>query len=220
MGYMGFGLQKWIYNLKPRKPFKKGTKGAGYETYQINRYDEFKLKDTGTNNPELADLRLNEAKKRFAISTQNERLFIGLIIIGIIVTIALIYRGVENFRSKGNENSKTTTSKISKERLYALELLIKSGKQYLLNNEINYAINDFKLALNIDTINPVALYYLTLALSIDCEKNLRSCAETIEYFEKLKMLHEESITDELEMRIVVVEEIIKKKNIPVANKNY
>lgn len=34
------------------------------------------------------------------------------------------------------------------------------------------------------------------------------------------MLHKDSITDELEMRIVVVEEIIKKKNIPVANKNY
>lgn len=170
MGYMGFGHQKWIYNLKPRKPFKKGTKGAGYETYQINSPNEFKLKDTGTNNPELADLRLNEAKKRFAISTRNERLFIGLIIIGLIVTIVLIHRGVENYRSKGNENSKTLTTRISNERLYALELLIKSGKQYLLNNEINYAINDFKLALNIDTINPVALYYLTLALSIDCEK--------------------------------------------------
>lgn len=31
MGYMGFGMQKWIYSMRPRRPFTKGRK-AGYDT--------------------------------------------------------------------------------------------------------------------------------------------------------------------------------------------
>ena len=28
MGYMGFGLQRWIYTQKPRKPYKFGNRSA------------------------------------------------------------------------------------------------------------------------------------------------------------------------------------------------
>jgi hypothetical protein len=30
MGYMGFGLQNWIYRMKPRRPFSKKGKGDGF----------------------------------------------------------------------------------------------------------------------------------------------------------------------------------------------
>ena len=43
---MGFGLQKWIYTLKPRKPFKKREKTIGYDTLDDNFLD--------FNNKELA----------------------------------------------------------------------------------------------------------------------------------------------------------------------
>jgi len=217
MGYMGFGLQKWIYNLKPRKPFKKGTKGAGYDTYQINNPNEFKLKDTRIKNPELAELRLKESRKRFAANSRKERLFGVLIVICLIFSIALIFERVSNYTLKSNENQKKSTERISKEKEDALELLIVSGKLNLQNNDIEHAINDFTLALNIDQENPIALYNLTLAFSIDCEKNSHNCEETIVCFEKLKKLDKKYISEELEMRIIIVEELIAKKSKTVAN---
>lgn len=39
MGYMGFGMQRWIYTLKPRKPFKKREKSMGYDTLDDNFLD-------------------------------------------------------------------------------------------------------------------------------------------------------------------------------------
>ena len=217
MGYSGFGLQKWIYNLKPRKPFKKGTKGAGYETYEINIPNDFKFKETRINDPELAELRLKETRKRFASNSRKEKLYGSLIVIGLIVIIALVYLRVSNYSLKSNVQQKQTMERISKEKEDALELLIMSGKLNLQNNDIEYAINDFTLALNIDPRNPIALYNLTLAFSIDCEKYSRNCDETIVCFEKLKNLDEKYISEELEMRIIVVEEIIAKKSKTVAN---
>lgn len=217
MGYMGFGLQKWIYNLKPRKPFKKGTKSAGQETHEFDKSKRFNLKETSTSNPELAELRLKETTERIKLNTRREKLFSSLFIIGLIVIVAFIYYGVIDFSKKGNEIQKTTTARITKEKQNALDLLIKSGNLNLKSNEIGNAINDFKLALNIDENNTIALYNLILALSIDCEMNSKNCLETIQCFEKLKKIDENLITDELEVRIVVVEEKISTRTKTVAN---
>lgn len=217
MGYMGFGLQKWIYKLKPRKPFKKRTKSAGYETHEFDNPKGFSLKETSTNNPELAELRLKETTERIKLNTRRERIFSALFIIGMIVILAFIYYGVTDFSKKGNEIQKTKTARISHERQNALELLIKSGKLNLKSNEIENAINDFKLALNIDENNTIALINLILALSIDCEVNSKNCEETIQCFDKLKKIDENLITDELEVRMVVVEEKISRKSQTVAN---
>ena len=214
---MGFGLQKWIYNLKPRKPFKKGTKSAGYETLEFGSPKEFRLKETSTRNPELVEFRLNETRKRIKLNTRRERLLSVLFIIGLIVIVAFMYLRLFDFSKKSSETQKTVTARISKERQYALELLIKSGELNLKNNEIENAINDFTLALNIDENNTIALYNLILALSIDCEMNSRNCEETLQCFEKLKKIDDNLIIDELEVRIVVVEEKISRKNQTVAN---
>jgi tetratricopeptide (TPR) repeat protein len=217
MGYMGFGLQKWIYNLKPRKPFKKGTKGKGYETHEFGNPKEFKLKETGTSNPALAELRLIETRKRIQLNTRIERLFSVLFIIGLIVFFAFMYLGVFDSSKKSKETQKVASTRITNERQYALELLIRSGELNLKNNEIENAINDFILALNIDENNTTVLYNLILALSIDCEMNSRNCVETIQWFEKLKKIDENLISDELEVRIVVAEEKNLTKSKTVAN---
>ncbi len=38
MGYMGTGLQKWIYTMKPRRPFSRDRKPVG-DTIQSHEYD-------------------------------------------------------------------------------------------------------------------------------------------------------------------------------------
>ena len=76
-------------------------------------------------------------------------------------------------------------------------------------NAIEDAINGLKDALYLDPQNKLALYNITLALSLDCEINARNCEETFEYFEKLKKLDEGLVSEELEVRVVVIEEKIK-----------
>jgi tetratricopeptide (TPR) repeat protein len=213
MGYMGFGLQKWIYQMKPRKPFKKGNKIAGYETQDIHNQKEFNLKETYSTNPEIIENRLKEAKKKSLINWRKQKFYGLLIVLALISVFALIYFNASYFNnSASHDHYKLMAKKDQQEKADALILLIKTGKHHLYNNEIENAITNFKLALNIDPDNSVALYNLILALSVDCENNSNNCEEAIEYYGKLKKLDKNQISEELESRMVMVEEIIKRES--------
>jgi tetratricopeptide (TPR) repeat protein len=113
--------------------------------------------------------------------------------------------------SKFQENHNAVLILNTIEEENAVVVFIESGILHLKNSEIENAINDFKLALSIDPYNKTALYNITLAFSIDCEINARNCDETFEYFERLKKLDEGSVSEELEVRMVVIEEKMKKR---------
>lgn len=208
---MGFGLQKWIYQMKPRKPFKKGNKIAGYETQDIHNQKEFNLKETYSTNPEIIENRLKEAKKKSLINWRKQKFYGLLIVLALISVFALIYFNASYFNnSASHDHYKLMAKKDQQEKADALILLIKTGKHHLYNNEIENAITNFKLALNIDPDNSVALYNLILALSVDCENNSNNCEEAIEYYGKLKKLDKNQISEEFESRMVMVEEKIKR----------
>jgi hypothetical protein len=76
MGYMGIGLQKWIYQAKPRKYFSrdrknKGTDMADNAHFYADKSTHFASRDA-----------MNEAKK-------NYRLFHRKLLIWFFVAIAL-----------------------------------------------------------------------------------------------------------------------------------
>ena len=211
---MGFGLQKWIYQMKPRKSFKKGNKIAGYETQDIHNQKEFNLKETYSTNPEIIENRLKEAKKKSMLNWRKQIAYSVLIVLALISVFALIYYGTSDSIFSGSQDQyKLMAKKDQQEEADALILLIKTGKHHLYNNEIENAIINFKLALNIDQNNSLALYNLILALSVDCEKNSNNCEETIKYYDKLKKLDKNQISEELETRMVMVEEKIKQWQI-------
>jgi tetratricopeptide (TPR) repeat protein len=211
MGYMGFGLQKWIYTMKPRKLFKKGNKKPGYETTEFLKPREFRLSETTINNPEILEERIKASKKRIAFRVKVGRIYSVLIIAGILGVIVLVYIGISEYMSKFQENHNAVLILNTIEEENAVVVFIESGILHLKNSEIENAINDFKLALSIDPYNKTALYNITLAFSIDCEINARNCDETFEYFERLKKLDEGSVSEELEVRMVVIEEKMKKR---------
>jgi tetratricopeptide (TPR) repeat protein len=214
MGYMGFGLQKWIYQMKPRKPFKKGNKIAGYETQDIHNQKEFNLKETYSTNPEIIENRLKEAKKKSLLNWRKQLAYSVLVVFALMSVFALIYYGKSDSIFSGSQDQyKLMAQKDRQEKAEALDLLIKTGKHHLYNNEIENAITNFKLALNIDPDNSLALYNLILALSVDCENNSNNCEEAIEYYIKLKKLDKNQISEELETRMVMVEEKIKQWQI-------
>jgi len=210
---MGFGLQKWIYQMKPRKPFQKGKKNAGYDTLDIHNQKEFNLKETYSTNPEIIENRLKEAKKKSLINWRKQLVYSVLIVLALLSLFALIFYGTsDSIYSGSQEHYKLMAKKDQQEKADALILLIKTGKHHLYNNEIENAITNFKLALNIDPDNSVALYNLILALSVDCENNSNNCEEAIEYYGKLKKLDKNQISEELESRMVTVEEKIKRES--------
>ncbi len=211
MGYMGFGLQKWIYTMKPRKPFKKGNKKAGYESIEFLNPQEFKPSETTINNPEIVEQRLKKSKKRIALSVCKGKIYSVLIVMGLMVIFALVYLGISDYMLKYQENYEVIVLTNTKEEQTALAVFIESGILHLKSNEIEAAIADFEAALYLDPENKIALYNITLAFSLDCEINARNCEETFKYFEKLKTLDEGLISEELEVRMVVIEEKIRKR---------
>jgi hypothetical protein len=210
MGYMGFGLQKWIYNMKPRKPFKKSNKNSGFENYdQSNR--EFKLKESYSSNPEILDERINEAKRRIKFNIRLDNIHSSIYIISLLALAIFAFFGINNYGERNQETQTIMSSRKLQEEKNALTVVMKSGINYLNNNEIENAIKEFELAITIEPKSEEALYYYVLSLSIDCENNNRNCESSVEFFETLKTFAKKQRIESLETRMVIVEEKLKLK---------
>jgi hypothetical protein len=205
MGYMGFGLQKWIYNMKPRKPFSKSAKNAGYENYEQAHW-EFKLKESCTSNPEVIDKRLNEAKRRFKFNNRLDDIHSSIYIIAIVVLTIITFIGVNNYKEKNQKNQVIISSRNQQEIKNALDVIIKSGINYLNHNEVKNAIKEFELALTLEPKNEEAFYYYVLSLSFDCVQNNRNCESAVTHFETFKTFANKQRIDTLEKRMVLVKE--------------
>lgn len=212
MGYLGFGLQKWIYTMKPRKPFMKRSKKVGYDTIETTENKEFKLKDSVSTNPDILEDSINESKKRINRYFKLDFLNSLFIILSILVLSILAYWTIKNYESDTKRNNKTFKEREIREKNNAIYVLTESGMYHLKNNEIENAIKDFKLALDIDSENLKALKYYIISLSVDCEKNSKNCENALEFYEKLKKIDKNAISEELEGRIVIVQEKLKKVN--------
>lgn len=209
MGYMGFGLQRWIYTMKPRKPFQKGNKNPGYESVEFLNPQEFRPSTITTTDPKILEERIKASKKRIALRVRVGRIYSVLIIAGILGLGVLVYQSISDYMPIFQENHNAVVRLNTIEEENALSVLIESGMLNMRKNEIENAIEDFKLALTIDPENRLALYNITLAFSFDCELNTRNCNETFEYFERLKKLDKGLISEELEIRMVIIEEKLR-----------
>ncbi len=166
MGYMGFGLQKWIYTMKPRKPFKKGNKSPGYDSEEFLNPQEFRPSVITTTDPEILKERIKASKKRIALRVRVGRIYSVLIIAGMLGLGVLVYQSISDYMTIFQENHNAVVRLNSIEEENAMAVFIESGILNMRNNEIENAINDFKLALYIDPENRLALYNIILALSI------------------------------------------------------
>ena len=63
MGYMGFGMQKWIYRRRPRAPFSKKTE-PGYDTLPSHSPEEFTTYGSPSQNMNSLEERIRMGKSR------------------------------------------------------------------------------------------------------------------------------------------------------------
>jgi hypothetical protein len=98
MGYMGFGLQRWIFTLKPRKPFKKRENTMGYDTLDDNFLDfdskELAFKKRTKRNPKSVNIenleeRIIERKKLFRFNLFWDKAYNSLVIIILIIIVII-----------------------------------------------------------------------------------------------------------------------------------
>jgi tetratricopeptide (TPR) repeat protein len=212
MGYMGFGLQKWIYNQKPRKPFKKRESTLGHEYIEIGNVKDFTLGDSIPPSPEGVEERILESKKRNRLNNKLDRIQ-GIFIIVIVVSIlTIIYIKSRQPNTNSSKYGYTPPSyDASDKEKDAIALFLKSGINLLQWNQIESAEEEFERALKIDPENIEVLNYYVLTLSFDCEQNNKNCHKATFFYEKLQKLDESKISQDVKTRIEVVQGILKKK---------
>jgi hypothetical protein len=160
-GYMGLGLQKWIYS---RNPQKKPYVHEGLQSFTaLPKYSRtFKLQPS---------IRENKRLKGFQT-----------LIITLVFSIVLAHC-YTNFINYSNKQTLALNERAYIDSQKAFNFLFNSGKNRLLDNNIKGAYSEFKLAYNIDTHNQKLNQLIIETLSILCNDNNTYCFELNDFLE-------------------------------------
>ncbi|WP_229720498.1 hypothetical protein [Winogradskyella helgolandensis] len=153
MGYMGLGLQKWIYGMRPRQPFSMQRKGSFTAVPTYHR--KFKLQYSN-----------NKGSYNFGII---------LFFVMVLITALSIPRWIEDSRLRHKEE----LAWVIKKDNMAFNFLLKSGKQRLNKGRISGAYSEFKLAHAIKSDNKELNALLLETLEILCLDCNRHCDDLL-----------------------------------------
>lgn len=151
MGYMGFGMQKWVYTKRSRRPFSMQKKGSFTKVSTYNR--EFKLQHSKRSNDYI-----------FAI-------IILLFLAGIAISKIPDWKIYESELN----NSKLEYQKIKDASTF--RFLKTSGQNRFANNNIEGAYSEFKLAKAINANDTEVNKLLEESLTILCLNHGQYCDE-------------------------------------------
>ena len=154
MGYMGFGMQSWIYRMNPRKPFSTKRRSSFISLPKYSR--SFQLKPSIKENDKL----------RGIITVLSIAVFS--------ILLGLLYF---EFMDYSNQQNELMFEKTITEDKKAFDFLLKSGKKRLMRNDILGAYSELKLAYNINSKEIELNTLLIEILSILCDKNEIYCGE-------------------------------------------
>ena len=107
VGYMGFGMQSWLYKKRPRKPFTKRGQVPSFTPLHSNTRT-FSIK------PHL----------------KKNNIYAGLItLVAISISILLVVNYSQKFVSYSQERSELIEYNNSKQENYTFNFLLNSGKK-------------------------------------------------------------------------------------------
>ncbi|MCD6660557.1 MAG: tetratricopeptide repeat protein [Lentimicrobium sp.] len=184
MGYMGFGLQKWIYQRRARKPFSKETQ-AGYNTIELPGGKKFTNAGIVSEGGDNLDERIETGKQRLRRQWLNysyRNMAFALIIAGIVLWIIISFAGqLDLFKIKQSE--KLAREKADKEAAYVV--CIRTGHQHYKAGRYEEAITEYRQAVSLFPERDEASETLANALYNTCIKNGEHCLEAISIYENL-----------------------------------
>ena len=161
-GYMGLGLQKWIYSRTPRT-----------KMYVRERLPSFTP--------------LPKYSRTFQIkaSVKENKIISGIIAICLAIFFIISFSVfVQSFTDYSKEHTKKVTAQNNYEYEKAFNFLIKSGISRIDRNNIKGAYSEFKLAYAIHQNNEYLNQLILETLSILCEDDNKYCEDLDVFFTK------------------------------------
>lgn len=163
MGYGGFGMQKWIYKQRARKPFSN-SRGASSEN---SKFSEGFHVASGS-------LSREEVNERLDIRKREQFLIPIIFILFIIGIFVFLVPKFTNYEKKYNETNEII---LEEYELESFQILRKSGNEQLAGKNFKIAAHEFELAYKIKKDENIK------ASLIECYESL--CNEDLFYCEKL-----------------------------------
>ncbi|WP_299381402.1 hypothetical protein [uncultured Lacinutrix sp.] len=152
-GYMGFGMQSWIYKRKLRKPFSKRGKVPTHSSLPL--YSRvFKLQRSVKKN-----------KKQNAVLTL-------LIIFSLLILGVLTFSNIFKYEKQHKEFVSEMKDIKNQE---AFIFLLNSGKERLNANNFSGAYSEFVLAYTINSQNEEVVRLLEETSSVLCKTDKKYC---------------------------------------------
>jgi hypothetical protein len=153
MGYMGFGMQSWIYRMRPRKPFSMERKKSFTSVPKTSR--QFKLQR----------------------SKQSDKLYIIISFLLLSLFFGIAYIMKDSLLLHANTIEKEKNERIADMNEAAYKFLLNSGKSRLNRNNIMGAYSEFKLAYNLKPKETELKNLLIETVYILCNFDSKYCDE-------------------------------------------
>lgn len=183
MGYMGLGLQRWVYSQKPRKFFSKDRTNPG-SSFDIGSDSGAKVAGRA-GDPKEARKRVN---RYFELSRQARAigsvvlaaiaLLLGWLAYAIYSTPAPEYIHDEHLRARRLE---AVQQRNAEERQNAYLLLMESGNEHFRKREFEWAIEEYTKAGRIFPKAEAPTIGIARSYKYLCEYYGQSCAEAEAY---------------------------------------
>jgi tetratricopeptide (TPR) repeat protein len=166
-GYMGLGLQKWIYRQRPRRPFSKDRKPTG-DTISQKRW-EFKL------------------RKHKIFTGDNLKIAFSLVLL---ITCAILIRnGIKNATKYTQEQNAKITETVNHIDEKAFSFLFESARQYSFQGKWEKAKKEYELALKIKPNDLITNKYYIQTLIVLCDKKHSNCDFEKEHVNEMIQLY-------------------------------
>lgn len=175
MGYMGFGMQNWIFKQRPRRPFSKDRKPSG-DTINNTEWGDLHIGGLASHNIELAEREKIEFMQRIANRRKKEKIFTGIFLFFIIslLLILMFKKPLQKITSSG-QNLAEEQKQLDQDIQAQFILSMNYGIYYFENGEFDLAINEFSHALQFYPDNLDATVGLAKSYLQDCLLNRQNC---------------------------------------------
>ena len=151
MGYMGLGMQQWIYTMRPRRPFSMERKGSFTVVPKYKR-----------------DFKLQPSK-----SSDTSHIGIIVFILIVFVLMTLIPRWLDYARIRHYQE--VTQTRVIDNK--AFNFLMDSGEKRFITGNYTGALSEFKLAHDIRPNSEEVNQLLLEVIGMLCEDDPRYCSE-------------------------------------------
>ena len=160
MGYSGFGLQKWIFTQKARKPFSR-KRGADVDNSKFNNRFSFLF---GVYSKE-------EALNKISIRKKYNLILAFALVIFLFGFAFFFIKGIKKYEVTHKNSKNEIINSTQAESFFILKEL---GNKYFENKDYVNAIKELELAYAIDPENGIRLKLLTCYENL-CETDLSYC---------------------------------------------